>query len=388
MEFSDFPMPDHLPDFARNDQIAAYFDTYVDYFRFRNRINFNTGVKRVAPLPNGGFLVTLDEGDRHRYDAVCVANGHHWDPLRPEPEFPGSRTTSIEQIHSYDYTSEQQLAGKQLVVLAIGNSAMDIAVDSSYHADATYLPGRSGVHVIPKYVFGRPSDQIAAAEWIPASIRWPLARVIMKAATGPMSRYGLPAPKHKFAQAYPMMSIRILDRLAHGAILPKPNIESFGSKEVLFSDGSRVEADLVVYCTGFKLSFPFFDSEFLSPSDHNEIRLYARVFSPTKPNLYFVGLIRSLGAIMPIAEHQSELIADHLQGRYLLPGREEIEAEIDTYRQKLVKRYVPSKRHTIQVDFDDYMRFLRAERERGAKRSRRLPPHTRLLGPTLAGSSR
>ncbi|WP_239088370.1 flavin-containing monooxygenase [Planosporangium mesophilum] len=369
MEFSDFPMADHLPDFARHDQIAAYFDAYVDHFGFRDRIAFNTGVEHVSRRADGVFEVRLSTGETREYGAVCVANGHHWDPRWPEPAFPGADGFTGEQIHSHSYTEETQLVGKRVVVVGMGNSGMDIAVDASYHAEVTYLSARRGVHVIPKYVFGRPYDQIGGSEWIPAWVRWPLARVIMRAATGPMERYGLPRPDHKFAQAHPTMSSRILDRLAHGAITPKPDIDHFDGGEVVFTDGSRVEADLVVYCTGYKISFPFFDPDFLDPGADNEIGLYQRVFHPDVPGLYFIGLIQPLGAIMPIAERQSELVADHLQGRYALPGDAEMRAEIAGHRRATAKRYVASKRHTIQVDFDDYMHALRRERARGARRA-------------------
>ena len=369
MEYSDFPMPDHLPNFARHDQIAEYFDAYVDHFGFRDSITFRTGVEHVRPLPGGGFDVRLDTGETRRYDAVVVANGHHWDPRMPEPEFPGTETFTGEIIHSHDYKEESQLAGKRVVVLGMGNSAMDIAVDASYHAEKTYLAHRSGVHIIPKYVFGRPYDSIAGHELMPAWLRWPIARILMRAATGPMSRYGLKDPDHKFAQAHPTMSSRILDRLAHGAITPKPGIARFDGDEVVFTDGSRVQADLVVYCTGYKISFPFFDRDFLDPSDDNDIRLYRRMFHTTTPGLYFVGLIQPLGAIMPIAERQSGLLADHLQGRYALPHPRKMAAEIKRYRSKLAKRFTRSKRHTVQVDFDDYMLALRRERWVGAKRA-------------------
>jgi hypothetical protein len=71
---------------------------------------------------------------------------------------------------------------------------------------------------------------------------------------------------------------------------------------------------------------------------------------------------------MPIAERQAQLIADHLQGRYRLPGRAEMAREIADHRRTLQRRYVASKRHTIQVDFDDHMRELRLERRRGVRR--------------------
>ncbi|MBB1154668.1 flavin-containing monooxygenase [Amycolatopsis dendrobii] len=368
MEFSDFPMPRHLPDFARHDQIADYFAAYLEHFGFGDRIRFGTGVTHVEPKPDGSFAVTLSTGDTERYDAVLVANGHHWDPRMPEPMFPGAEGFRGEIMHSHSYTEEAQLAGRRVVVVGMGNSAMDIAVDASYHAAETHLSARRGVHVIPKYVWGRPYDQIAGKEWLPSALRWPVARRLMAAATGPMTRYGLPEPDHKFAQAHPTMSSRILDRLAHGAITPAPNIERFDGDDVVFTDGRRVAADLIVFCTGYKISFPFFDPDFLDPSGDNEIRLYRRVFHPRVPGLYFVGLVQPLGAIMPIAERQALLIADHLQGRYHLPGAAEMEREIDTHRRRIARRYVASKRHTIQVDYDDYMRDLRLERRRGTRR--------------------
>ena len=368
MEFSDFPMPADLPDFARHDQIAAYFGAYVDAFGLREKITFNTGVARVERREDGTFEVALSTGETREYDAICVANGHHWYPRWPEPAFEGADTFAGQQMHSHAYTDESQLAGKRVVVLGMGNSAMDIAVDASYHARETYLAHRRGVHIIPKYVFGRPYDQIAGAEWIPGWVRFPIARALFKAYTGPMTRYGLAAPDHKFAQAHPTMSSRILDRLAHGAITPKPNIERLAGTRVHFTDGTSVEADLVVYCTGYKITFPFFDEDFFAAKD-NQVDLYKHVVHPEVPGLYFVGLIQPLGAIMPIAERQSELIADHLQARYALPTPEAMRSDIERKRRKMAKRYVASKRHTIQVDFDDYMRELRRESRAGARRA-------------------
>ena len=368
MEFSDFPMASNLPDFARHDQVAAYFDAYVDHFGLREKITFNTGVEHVERRDDGRFDVTLSDGETHEYDSVCVANGHHWDPRWPEPGFPGADTFTGEQMHSHAYVDESQLAGKKVVVLGLGNSAMDIAVDASYHAAESYLAARRGAHVIPKYIFGRPYDQIAAAERIPACLRWPLARAMLKLATGPMETYGLQKPDHKFAQAHPTMSSRILDRLAHGAITPKPNIARLDGDRVHFADGTSVEADLVVYCTGYKITFPFFDADFLAARD-NELPLYKHLVHPDIPGLYFIGLIQPLGAIMPIAERQSQLIADHVQGRYGVPSRRQMQRDIDAKRAKMQKRYVASKRHTIQVDFDDYMRELAKERTAGARRT-------------------
>jgi hypothetical protein len=95
-----------------------------------------------------------------------------------------------------------------------------------------------------------------------------------------MRRLGFGAPDHEFAQAHPTMSSRILDRLAHGAITARPNVDHFDGDKFVFTDETRAKADQVVFCTGYKINFPFFDREFLDPSGDNEIRLYVRFSTP------------------------------------------------------------------------------------------------------------
>jgi hypothetical protein len=72
---------------------------------------------------------------------------------------------------------------------------------------------------------------------------------------------------------------------------------------------------------------------------------------------------------MPLAEAQSEWVCDHLEGAYALPPRSEMLRDIDAERETMRRRYVASKRHTMQVDFDDYLLELRRERRRGRKRA-------------------
>ena len=191
---------------------------------------------------------------------------------------------------------------------------------------------------------------------------------LLKMNVGKMENYGLPEPDHKFAHAHPTVSGRILDRLAHGAITTKPNIESLHGEMVRFTDGTEVHADLVVYCTGYKITFPFFDEDFVAAKD-NELPLFQFMFHPEYDNLFFLGLVQPLGAIMPIAERQSQLVGEALRGRYTLPPRGAMDADIADKRRKMKKRYVASKRHTIQVDYDDYMKGLTAELEAGRERA-------------------
>jgi dimethylaniline monooxygenase (N-oxide forming) len=373
MSYRTYPMPDDYPDYPNHFQIARYFDDYVDHFSLREKIRFRTEVKGVAPA-EGEWEVTVEsrDGNReaHRYRAVLVANGHHWDARWPEPPYSGSEGFAGEQIHVHHYREPEVLRDKRVLVLGIGNSATDLAVESSRIAEKTFLAMRRGAYVMPKYMNGKPTDEAAS----PLLTRFPLSvqRFVLErmlgVTAGDMTAYGLPQPDHKLLEAHPTVSAELLSRLGHGDIDVKPNIDRFvGGRTVRFADGSEEEIDLVIYCTGYKITFPFFEEELISAAD-NRLPLYRRVVSVEHPGLYFIGLIQPLGAIMPLAEAQSEWVADLLGGRGTLPPPAEMRAEVAEAEKRMRKRYVASKRHTIQVDFQPYLRELRKERKRAAQR--------------------
>ena len=389
MEYSDFPMPKSYPDFPHHTHIAKYFDDYVERFGIRDRIRFETGVERAARGADGVWEVALEGGETHRYDALLVANGHHWDARWPEPAFPGAEDFEGVQIHSHDYKGDDPgfFRDKTVVVLGMGNSAMDIAVEASFVASHTYLAARRGAHVMPKYLFGKPIDQIGGSTRIPFAVRRRILEGMLKLYLGDMERYGLPKPDHRLGDAHPTVSDDILSRMAHGTITAKPTIASLSRHGVRFADGSEVEADVVVYCTGYKVTFPFFDAGFIAAPE-NDLPLFRRTFHPDIPNLFFIGLLQPLGAIMPIAEVQSAWVADHLAGRYALPSPGALRADIEAERRAMFKRYVASKRHTMQVDYDDWMAATAKERRAGKERARaqgnRLPVAPRVAGASVA----
>ncbi|HWC25187.1 MAG TPA: NAD(P)-binding domain-containing protein [Solirubrobacteraceae bacterium] len=370
MQYSDFPMPKSYPDFPHHSQIAAYFDAYVDRFGFRDRIRFETAVVHAAQRRDGTWLLEDSHGKQHEYDVLLVANGHHWDRRWPEPAFVGSDMFEGIQMHAHDYRDNGFLAGRDVVVVGMGNSAMDIAVESSYVARSTHLAARRGAWIVPKYIFGRPLDQISTMALVPHWLNSRISELIIRLHTGRPERYGLPRPDHRFGQAHPTISGRILDRIVHGTIAPHPNIARLGPDWVEFEDGTRAHADVVIYCTGYRITFPFFDEDFIA-APGNRIDLFRRVFAPRNPSLAFVGLLQPIGATMPLAEAQGQWIAEYLRGEYHLPAPRAMDADIRREQASMRRRYVASKRHTIQVDFDRYLYDLRRERRRGAQRAAR-----------------
>ena len=374
MEYSAFPMPVDYPDYPGHAEIAAYFEDFVDHFGLRDRVEFNTEVVSVEPVESG-WMVTVagPEGRRtESFTDVMVCNGHHWNPRWPEPAFPGADGFTGEQIHSHDYKTPEILEGKTVLILGIGNSATDIAVESSRVADRTLLAMRRGAWIVPKYIFGIPTDRLttfAPMTRMPLGVQSAMMRLTLRLTQGRITDSGLPMPDHRPLHAHPTVSDELLGRLGHGDITVKPNIDRFEGGTVFFEDGSSEDVDVVIFCTGYRITFPFLDSSVIDVTD-NQVELYKRVVPVDRPGLYFIGLVQPLGPIMPLSEAQASWVADLIAGQGALPDRSEMARDIALERSAMDRRYVSSKRHTIQVDFDRYLRTIGRERRRSRDRVR------------------
>jgi len=194
MAFSDFPMPASFPDYPHHAQIAAYFDAYVDHFGLREAIRFRTRVQHARREPEGGWALTLDDGGVERFDVLLVANGHHWDPRWPEPAFPGADTFAGEQLHAHSYVDSELFRDRDALVLGMGNSAVDIAVEASYVARRTYLAARRGAWIVPKYLFGRPTDQLKNDPRVPFAVRRRVFERIIRLHTATSRATACPSP--------------------------------------------------------------------------------------------------------------------------------------------------------------------------------------------------
>lgn len=372
MAFSDFPMPESYPNYPHHSQVLAYFEAYARRFDLEAKITFRTRVEEVRPAGGGGWEVTVaprDGGARETrlYRAVVVANGHHWHPNLPD--LPG--TFDGPTLHSRQYRSARGWEGERVVVLGIGNSGADIACDCAEVAERTILSARRSVHVIPRFILGRPTDKWATpfSSRLPLPVQRLLYGILLRLARGRQSRYGAPEPETDLFSEHPTLSTDLLPLVASGRVVMKPRIEELRGDRILFADGSEEPVDRLIHATGYRIRFPFLDPGLLDPRG-NELPLYGQVVHPDHPGLYFVGFIQPLGAIMPLAELQARWIAGLLTGELALPSAAAMRRRIERRRAAVARRYTDSPRHTIQVDFFPYRRRLEREIRRGARRAR------------------
>lgn len=357
-EYTDFPMPADYPHYPSHEQVLEYLRSYARRFELYDAIRFRCGVRRIEP-EGGGWRVTLDDDSQRTYAGVVIANGHHWDPLRPE--YPG--TFAGQMLHSHEYKTPDVLAGRRVLVVGAGNSGCDIAVEAAQHAAVTLHSMRRGYHYLPKFLFGKPVDQCGERllKWrLPLWLRRRIVRRLVKMSLGLPADFGLPAPDHELFETHPIVNSQMLYYVGHGKIRVKPEVRELAGDRVVFADGSQEPVDLIIYATGFRLSFPFIDQQHLNWAQGRP-QLFLNVFHPHHDGLFVAGLIQPDSGAWGLVDYQAQLIAR------FLTALESRQSQADSFRRLKQQaatdlsagiRYVDSPRHAIEVEHFSYRRRL------------------------------
>ncbi|XP_042730033.1 flavin-containing monooxygenase 5-like [Lagopus leucura] len=374
MCFSDFPIPDDFPNYMHHSKVMEYFRMYARRFDLLRHIRFRTSVRRVAKCPDfattGRWEVeTESEGKQESaiFDAVMVCTGHHCEAHLPLHTFPGIEKFKGRYLHSRDYKEPQEFMDKRVVVIGIGNSGSDLAVEISQAAKQVFLSTRRGAWVLNRVgQQGYPIDTIITTR-MKIILKYLLTASVASDYTEKQLNmrfdhinYGL-KPKHRVLDQHPTINDDLPNRIISGRVLVKPNIKQFTETSAIFEDGTKEDIDAVVFATGYSFSFPFLEG--YVKVVENQVSLYKFMFPVDleKPTLAFIGYIQPLGAIMPIAEMQSRWATRVFKGLNKLPPRHNMEADIKHKKEEMAKRYVTSRRHTIQVDYIPYMDELASQ---------------------------
>ncbi|CAM5160758.1 unnamed protein product [Natator depressus] len=369
MCFSDFPIPADFPNYMHHSKVMEYFRMYAEHFNLLKYIRFKTTVVSVtksADFSTTGQwdVVTETEGKQESaiFDGVMVCTGHHTNAHLPLDSFPGIEKFRGRYFHSRDYKKPQEFSGKRVIVIGIGNSGTDLAVELSHSAAQVFLSTKRGAWILGRIgEEGYPLDTIYLTRYmeflmriVPLSLLNYFAEKKLNAKFN-HAIYGL-QPAHRFFSQHPTFNDDLPNRIISGKVLVKPNVREFTETSAIFEDGTREEdIDVVIFATGYRFSFPFLGD--CAKVVKNQVSLYKFVFPPQleKPTLAFIGLIQALGAVMPIAELQGRWATRVFKGLNRLPSASDMLADIAQKREEMAKRYVKSQRYTIQAYYIPYM---------------------------------
>ncbi|CAG9536310.1 unnamed protein product [Cercopithifilaria johnstoni] len=371
--FSDFvPLPE-MPNFMKHTQLLTYFRSYADHFHLQQHISLRHEViyikKDEKYEETGRWNVTyriIDDNvtQTETFDGILLCCGHHAIPYWPE-QFPGQDKFQGEIIHSHDYREPFPYCDKTVVLIGIGNSSGDIAVDLSRVAKQVYLSTRSGAWVLKRtWVWGEPIDFVFVSRYIHTLRKLVPSCLVNKIYESKLNqhfdhgRYGL-KPKHHAIAQHATINDELPGRIACGSIIIKPNIARFTEHDVIFEDGTTVSnVDVVIFGTGYSFEFSIVEDGNLIPVTDNVADLYLHMYPPQlspKNTLAVIGLIQPVGSIMPISEMQSRLYCEVFLGHCKLPEAEEMKKDINKKKALIAKKFVQSQRHALEVEYTSYM---------------------------------
>ncbi|KFQ40943.1 Dimethylaniline monooxygenase [N-oxide-forming] 1, partial [Mesitornis unicolor] len=321
--FSDFPYPEDFPVFLPNAQLLDYLRRYAEYFGLWEHIKLGTTVVSIRKRPDFATtgqwaVVTETDGKQtsHIFDAVMVCSGNFHEPSLPLHCFPGIEKFQGQYFHSRQYKHPDVFQGKRVLVVGMGNSGVDIAVEASRVAAKVTVCTSRGAWVLSRvFDHGYPWDMVFNTR---------LMSLVRNSLPGPLSRklfnykvnqrfnhenYGL-QPEKSCLMREPVLNDDLPSYILTGRITIKPGVKEFKANSVVFHNCPEEEPiDIVVFCTGYNVSFPFLE-EAVVKVENKHASLYKYVF-PThlqRPTLAVLGLIKPLGGIMPVTEMQARWV--------------------------------------------------------------------------------
>ncbi|KAK7095176.1 flavin-containing monooxygenase 5-like [Littorina saxatilis] len=369
MCFSDFPPAPELPNFMNQKQVWTYFNKYKEHFDLQKYIHFNTEVVSVSQAndfdQSGCWTIKTrnhmtGKDTTNIFDGVLVCTGHHAE--KHSPKFPGLESFEGEVVHSHDYKERRRLEGKKVLIIGIGNSGGDLAVELA-PVCKVLISTRRGTWIRTRVTGkGLPMDMVNTNRWkktmrslLPTSF---YASYVAKKLNQRIDHDLCSLrPVHSPFDQVCMVNDDLGTRISCGSVTVKTNVQRVTSRAVEFADGSvEDDVDVIILATGYVFGFPFIDTSILDVQE-NKIELYKFVFPPdlAHPTLAIIGCIQPLGAIMPISEMQSRLAAGVIKGSLTLPSRDDMWSDVRRKQEELKRQYVESQRHTIMVDFLPFM---------------------------------
>jgi cation diffusion facilitator CzcD-associated flavoprotein CzcO len=309
------PFPADYPTYPSKSQMVEYLEDYAAAFELRPE--FGREVRECTCNGDGGWVVSTDAQEYHSRNVV-MASGLCQIPNRPQ--WRGQETFPGSVVHSAEYRNGEALRDKRVLVVGLGNTGAEIALDLLEHGAQCTISVRGKVNVIPRDLLGVPIIVFALlCRPLPPRVADAMNALTLRLAVGNLAALGLdkrdegPFAEIVEARQIPVLDIGTLARIKSGEIKIRKGIESFDGSEVRFVGGTRERFDAVVLATGFRSGMA---NMFPQHAEILDSQATPRSMAPT-PGIYFcgydvsqarAGLLRRIGV-------EARRIADEISGR-------------------------------------------------------------------------
>lgn len=299
------PVPKSEPRYVPTRAYARYLADYAK--RFALDVRLDQPVRRVHP--NGSSWV-VDTNREWRSRAVVVATGRHNVPRLPE--WPGAGDFRGRLLHSHVYSNGYSFAGKRALVVGIGNSGAEIAVDLVESGAAQVsIAVRTPPPITSREIAGIPVQLLGImfAHFPPAFVDR-LGLALRRIGTGDLNPYGLGQEQWGpfTARRPPVIDVGFLAQLKAGRITVRPDVARFSRGGVVFTDGTESHVDVVIAATGYTTGL----SEMLDVPGALDDRGYPAAVTP-RPGLYFAGFSESPRGQLYESARAARKLARHIE---------------------------------------------------------------------------
>lgn len=302
--------PEDYPTYVPREQLVKYYENYAKHFDIKPQ--FDEKIVSIK-LENEGWEVISERGKKFVAKNVIIATGTNRIPYVPvfknQEEFQGNI------VHSINYKNAEPFLNKKVLVVGMGNTGAELALDLSENNIDVTLAVRSPIAIVPRDVNGRPVQLTAKTlAKIPFGIGDWLGTQIRKMIIGDLTKYGVPLSKqHPVAQLRetgktPVIDLGTVAHIKNGRIKIVGKIDCFFEKGVQFENGEKHEFDSIILATGYRAKV----EDFLE----NGKEVLDKYSVPKQPigegefkGLYFVGFDNyKLGGILGTLYNDSETI--------------------------------------------------------------------------------
>jgi len=311
------PFPEDYPLYVPRKELTDYFDRYAKHFDISP--TFGEDVYAIVKTDQGNWEVKTHSGKVYLAERAIIATGVNRVPNMPrwdgQDKFQGDIT------HSVTYKNTEPYQEKRVLVVGMGNTGAEIALDLAENGVETYISVRSPVSIVPRDLNGRPV-QVTAAQLarLPFGLGDWIGKQIRKVYFGDIRKYGLepsnlpPAVQLRETGKTPVVDIGTMQAIKEGKINVVKGVDHFIETGVQLEDGQLLEIDKVVLATGYRAKVEDFierGSEMLD-----------QFGCPKQPiadgyhkGLYFVGFDNyKLGGIIGTINTDSDSIVRQIRG--------------------------------------------------------------------------
>ncbi|XP_064108091.1 uncharacterized protein LOC135216603 isoform X2 [Macrobrachium nipponense] len=271
MAFPDFPFPDGEESFIHHTEVLKYLESYCDHFNIKPYIKFRHHVQEVSPVmkeesPPAWNVTVKDLETNVSSTTTCDALlicNGHYSI----PRIPHIRNIDCfkgRKIHSHDYREPFLYKDDTVVILGAASSGLDICLEISGVARKVFLSHNQPVN--------HPSDFPANVEQVRG----------------------------------------VVEATENGFNL---------------MDGSHIEADVIMFCTGYEFSFPFLTKDCGITVEDNVVKpLYKHLIHSAYPSMAFIG-IPFLVCPFPLFDFQVQFFLKFVGDLISLPSKMEMDEQ-------------------------------------------------------------